>query len=355
MNKPTIFFSHSTRDEKPLRALKDSLNDKVGGTIDIFLSSDGQSIPFGKNWVHKIEEALGLSKIMFVFLSPNSIHSNWLYFEAGFSYSKGIEVIPVGILGVDLNQISPPLNLLQGFNIDSMDGLNNIITIINQKFGYSHKESFTGDDYSKIFAEIEFSEFNLFRDFAKDIDYIRFELVQNISNSKSVRASNYVEIIEKYFGEQKIDYGNLKHDIYTHGLTINIQKEKDNEKCFIFVDPLLTKRSFKIIKDILNEVYTENLERYFFYVYFKDPINFLKPTFKVSSRFFDTDVKISDRGLGLYKYGKIVFALDEEKDTWTKKKEPEQYLRVVYEVNELDSLPFFELIKMLFECGVLYK
>ncbi|MCD6355977.1 MAG: hypothetical protein J7L66_01720, partial [Anaerolineaceae bacterium] len=143
--------------------------------------------------------------------------------------------------------------------------------------------------------------------------------------------------------------------IYTHGLTINIQKEKDIEECFIFVDPLLTKRSFKIIKDILDKVYTEKLQRYFFYVYFKDRINFLKPTFKVSSRFFDTDVTISDRGQGLYKYGNILFALDEKKDTWTRTIAPEQYLRVVCDVNDLDSLPFFEMIKMLFECGVLYK
>ena len=135
----------------------------------------------------------------------------------------------------------------------------------------------------------------------------------------------------------------------------NIQKKKDSEKCFLYVDPLLTKRSFKIIKDILNEVYSENLGRYFFYVYFKERVNFLEPTFKVSSRFYDTDVKISDRGSGLYKYGNILFAFDEERPIFGTKKLPKQYLRVVYDIAELDSLPFFEFISMLFECGVLYK
>src|SRR6266487_4418304 len=98
MSKPTVFFSHSSKDENVLRKLKDRLSEKLGGTLDIFLSSDGQSIPLGKNWVHRIEEALHDAKLMIVFLSPASIHSNWIYFEAGYSYSKDIRVVPVAIL-----------------------------------------------------------------------------------------------------------------------------------------------------------------------------------------------------------------------------------------------------------------
>ena len=64
----------------------------TSGVIQIFMSSDGQSIPFGNNWVHKIEEGLNNAKIMFVFVTPTSIESGWIYFEAGFAYSKGIEV-----------------------------------------------------------------------------------------------------------------------------------------------------------------------------------------------------------------------------------------------------------------------
>ncbi len=55
---------------------------------------------------------------MFVFVTPTSIESGWIYFEAGFAYSKGIDVIPVGV-GIDIGSIRPPLSLLQGFNITS--------------------------------------------------------------------------------------------------------------------------------------------------------------------------------------------------------------------------------------------
>lgn len=45
----------------------------------------------------KVEEGLQVAKIMFVFVTENSISSGWIYFEAGYAYSNGIQVIPVGI------------------------------------------------------------------------------------------------------------------------------------------------------------------------------------------------------------------------------------------------------------------
>ena len=117
MDKPIIFFSHSSRDKQPLTKLKELLLTKCSNSLEIFLSSDGQSIPFGKNWVHQIEKALNVSSTFFIFLTPHSLNSNWVHFEAGHAYSKGLDVIPIGLFGIDLNSVRPPLNLLQGFNI----------------------------------------------------------------------------------------------------------------------------------------------------------------------------------------------------------------------------------------------
>ena len=58
MTKPLLFGSHSSPDREFLNRLKDLLLEKTSGTIDIFLSCDGMSIPFGKNWVKEVEEAL---------------------------------------------------------------------------------------------------------------------------------------------------------------------------------------------------------------------------------------------------------------------------------------------------------
>src|SRR6266566_2732427 len=89
MSKPTIFFSHSSRDQAQLVRLKELFIEKTGGSIDVFLTCDGQSIPLGRNWVHQIEEALEYAPLMVVFVSPNSLRSSWLFFESGFAYSKG--------------------------------------------------------------------------------------------------------------------------------------------------------------------------------------------------------------------------------------------------------------------------
>src|SRR5215213_4020813 len=98
MAKPSVFFSHSSRDAAPLARLKELLLTKTGSALDIFMSSDGQSIPLGRNWVHELQLALDQSKLMFVFVSPQSLQSAWLFFESGFSYAKGVRVVPVGVL-----------------------------------------------------------------------------------------------------------------------------------------------------------------------------------------------------------------------------------------------------------------
>lgn len=192
MNKPTVFFSHSSKDKDMIIAIKTKLNAITGGTLEIFLSSDGQSIPFGSNWVHKIEDGLNQAKIMFVFITPNSLTSNWIYFEAGFAYSKNIEVIPVGI-GIDIALLKAPLNLLQGFNITSGDGLNNFITIINKKFDYHFEEKFASADYDAI---------NIFDNEVIDIDLIRIFDSANydlLAQYRDVKGGTFTHDIGKFF------------------------------------------------------------------------------------------------------------------------------------------------------------
>lgn len=152
MDKPTVFLSHSSADSKALRLLKDLLSAKTGGALALFLSSDGQSIPLGRNWVHSIQTALESCQLMFVFVTPASLHSTWLFFESGFAYSRRTRVVPVALLGVDLKEVAPPLSLLQGFNVTSAAGLNNLLAVINEEFDHRHKESFTENDYARVLA-----------------------------------------------------------------------------------------------------------------------------------------------------------------------------------------------------------
>jgi len=150
MDKPIVFLSHSSKDAEALIYLRKELIKKTAKSIDFFLSSDGQSIPFGRNWTHKIEQALRASKIMFVFLSPLSADSNWIHFESGFAYALDVRVIPVGCNGLDLAAMNPPLSLLQGFNLHSEAGMNNILAILNEEFGFDHDESFAQTEFDSL-------------------------------------------------------------------------------------------------------------------------------------------------------------------------------------------------------------
>jgi hypothetical protein len=149
-DKPVVFFSHSSKDKVALRKIKDRFVELTGGSIEVFLSSDGQSIRLGSNWVSSIEKALRDTKIMFVFVSPNSLGTPWLYFETGHAYSKGIDVVPVGLFGVDVGALSPPMNLLQGFNLVDAATMNNILEKVNETFDTRHKLSFVSEDFDSL-------------------------------------------------------------------------------------------------------------------------------------------------------------------------------------------------------------
>ncbi|NMC12253.1 MAG: toll/interleukin-1 receptor domain-containing protein [Chloroflexi bacterium] len=151
MEKHIVFFSHSTKDKNVLLKLKEEIDIKTGESLLIFLSSDGQSIPFGRNWVYEIGEALTKTSLMFVFISLNSLNSKWLYFESGYACSRGIDVVPIGILGFDLDGLTPPLSLLQGFNVSNTKSLGNIIDKINSTYKTKFSKEFTEEQYSRIF------------------------------------------------------------------------------------------------------------------------------------------------------------------------------------------------------------
>jgi hypothetical protein len=152
VNKPIVFLSHSSKDKAPLLRFKDWLDARTGGTINFFLSSDGESIPFGSHWVATVEENLKKAKLAFLFLTLNSVNSSWVAFEAGYMFSNGLRVVPVGLPGIDIGTIKPPLQLLQGFNLHSPETMNNVVKIVNDVFGHKHQFSFEEKDFRTIFG-----------------------------------------------------------------------------------------------------------------------------------------------------------------------------------------------------------
>lgn len=241
MSKPTVFFSHSSKDKEIVLTIKKKIDAITGGVLDIFLTSDGQSIPFGTNWVHKVEEGLNKAKIMFLFMTPNSVNSNWVNFEAGFAYSKDINVIPVGI-GFDIAQLNPPISLLQGFNVTSGDGLNNFISVINDKFEYHINEAFSDKDFSVI---SEIGKNNTKRvDIGKVFNSAQYELLSEYEDGKGGKLKyNVIGLYKKildYLATESIQYSIEESDSQNTILVLGIKIVYKPKRTF---EGIITSRS----------------------------------------------------------------------------------------------------------------
>lgn len=347
MEKPIIFFSHSSKDKNFLVSLKNRILGITSNTIEIFQSSDGESIPFGNNWVHKIENNLNDTKLMFVFVSPNSLKSNWIYFEAGYSYSKGIKVIPIGILGIDIGQLAPPINLLQGFNITSFDGLNNLITIINREFTTSFIEDFNVDDYEGIIRKSNIqvnTNPNL-----NYIDYFKTEFNTNLKDNKQ-KDSAFNDVCD-YLRATDIKHSiDGKNRIYFHGMVLL----KDSEKFEFKIDQLKLEENFKIISNLINIVYEEKIERYWMTVHFLEEIELLTTDFKLTSRLSNMGIEMSGRRPKFFDYKNIIFTLDDNSTDIARRKVEGKKLRIVYDFKSFQTKEIYEIINLLFEQKIIW-
>lgn len=374
MEKPTIFFSHSSNDSLAILPIKNKMISITANVIDIFMSSDGQSIPFGHNWLHKIEEGLNNAQIMFVFVTPSSINSAWIYFEAGFAYSKGIEVIPVGI-GVNIAQLKPPLNLLQGFDITSADSLNNFVTVINKKFGLNFKEDFTETDYRQVFNFVTGESYSI--KINEVFIYAQSEIYSKCSDGKG---GTIKFDIDKYFYSIKenldkigIQYAysenqfpslnTINKSLLVDGISIGILGlEKYNEK-HISDDYKLTiklstqnfLKSFNLLRDLIleNDIHKEWFSMSF---YLDDKYDCLKDKTAISSVISNNQNIFSYiRNIeGTYNY-KDNFHFWIRNKNWSSNKTPVYPIGISFKIQEVSANDIIAFFEQLFECGLISK
>lgn len=347
MDKPIIFFSHSSRDKRPLARLKELILTKCSNSLEIFLSSDGQSIPFGKNWVHQIEKALNASSTFFIFLTPHSLNSNWVHFEAGHAYSKGLDVIPIGLFGIDLNSVRPPLNLLQGFNITNELGLNNIISIINKKFEFSFNESFTKTEFNSLISLTSHYQANILKDIFQflSIDF-RDELSADYNYCR--RSQTFYPDFIKYLKDNKIECQEYGEYLHFEGCTLKTTRlvHTDNYYFELHVDPLSFFKSLEVLKNCISLAYP-GLKNFKFEFLFNNDITCYTGIAQLSSRLMSYGCHFSDKG-DLY-YKDIGFYIQNSFSEIN----PNIYtLNIRFEINKINGEIINELIDILFRSGV---
>lgn len=372
MDKPTIFFSHSSKDKEAILQIKNKIESVTGGTLDIFMSSDGQSIPFGTNWIYKIEEGLKAAKIMFVFVTEISISSGWIYFEAGYAYSKGIQVIPVG-LGIDIGTLKAPLNLLQGFNITSEDSLNNFITIINKTFDYHFNANFSQENFYDIMSLVGTSNYNVVKieEIIRKIEY-SISSEQTINNeTKTYALEHYFESIIKYLEnnsiqyakEEKFDYaGNIC--LMTKGIKILYHKENKEHsnsyrvqseigKINFQISPYNFIQSFELLKNLL--MLFEDRKNHYIRIFLNDEYNYLKADEDCASLIANSDCfSFNETHIGGYVFGSLKFYIFDEGSN-SRERNSNRLMSIVYDCSNITANDIVKLICKLREIGLILK
>jgi hypothetical protein len=133
MPKKLIFISHTSAEAELARALKQHLVHDFLGSFDVFVSSDGKTIPAGKRWLEELSGALRQSLAMIVLCSDESVTRPWVNFEAGGGWVRDIPVIPVCHSGMAQDDLPAPLNALQAVELSQPQGLKELYEAIAEE------------------------------------------------------------------------------------------------------------------------------------------------------------------------------------------------------------------------------
>jgi hypothetical protein len=252
---------------------------------------------------------MGVAKVFFVFLTPNSLDSDWIFFEAGYAYRKDIRVIPIGFIDVDLGNLPPPLGLLQGFNVTSSEGLNNLIAVVNKEFTHSHGLSF---------ADVEFNELlTTYRIGTDGALKIAGGVVRDIKLSISVREGFQVppvaslKTIAEILAKHKVEH--VAHDrlVLCHGAKFTIPTNVAPEHLEIDLDPLSAPRLCPILEEAFRTILIKGISAAPFHFMVDKNLANVSDAHKITSRLYGTMVTLGEiEDWFTYHFKTIKFCVD---------------------------------------------
>lgn len=151
MERPNVFISHIHEEAELADIFKANLLKDFLGLIDIFVSSDGQSVPIGNRWLDDVDAALVRAKVQMILCNQRSIGRPWINFEAGAGWVQKIPVVPVCHTGMQPSSLPIPLNMLQGIEASDEAGLRRVYELLATQLGSTVPTS----NFGAIVREIE--------------------------------------------------------------------------------------------------------------------------------------------------------------------------------------------------------
>ncbi len=349
--KPIVFFSHSSRDRDAILPIRDRLIEGTGNAIDVFMSSDGASIPFGRNWLREIEAALNECRLMFVWMTPASIPSNWIPFESGFAYSKGIRVVPIGFQGIKLEQLPAPINMLQGFNVTGPASLNNVIAIINDEFSLTFPDLYDEDFYNQNVSDVTSEDSPELLDFIRVIECKLWPGIKVDDKTTAELHTDWLERLKGILNENNASFTESGTKLYGPGF--HVTSRSDSEKrtyAIINIDPLALNATRHLWAAASTSLYDTDVTYTIFRLEFVNGVNLPTDESLIGSRLLRSEVSYDTKLPHLlYRYRNIDFRVNIERhDLHT----TSQLVLLIPKENT-EPVPILSLLRLLIERRVL--
>jgi hypothetical protein len=186
--KKIIFISHITEEKELAIKTKELIEQSFLGMIEVFVSSDENSISLGQKWLDKINDSLQSCAIEIILCSPASIKRPWINFEAGAGWIRGIPVIPLCHSNLSPSKLPMPLVLLQGTSANSSISLELLFPVLAETLGSAvPKVNFS--DYTSFVLEFEkkYTFWNKLNNHFKELNNIEPQLIPAFKNQKGVQ------------------------------------------------------------------------------------------------------------------------------------------------------------------------
>ena len=111
--------------------MKAHIKRDFSGAIDVFVSSDPDSLRPGARWFDQLMRNLQTCRVQILLLSPTALGRPWIHFEAGAGWAlETVEQVPICHSGLSPSDLPMPLNQLQagGLTPEFVEGLYRILS-----------------------------------------------------------------------------------------------------------------------------------------------------------------------------------------------------------------------------------
>ena len=126
---------------------------------------------------------------------------------------------------MNVASLKSPLNLLQGFDVTSEDGLNNMVSVINKQFDLHFPEGFTAADYRQVIGAFrgEGADFPFAEYFSGCSLTLNAQYVSSTGGVETYDIDTWYDAIKDYLDGNMIRYAHEPGRLVTGGVVVSLR------------------------------------------------------------------------------------------------------------------------------------